>query len=220
MATTVILPKQGQSVETCIITEWYKKIGDKVAAGDLLFSYETDKASFEEEAQVDGVLLDIFYGDGTEVPVLSEVAVIGEPGETVEKPIAFAAPMATAAASAAGPPAEEVAAQTEASPDTPAAGKDGKVRISPRARRMAGDKGISLDGIAGSGPNGRIIVRDIEAIISGAPVQELAPPAAGTTAPAATARWDRRAVRHWPGRSWGKPQRHLHLPRTGFRVDS
>ena len=69
MATTVILPKQGQSVETCIITEWYKKKGDNVAVGDILFSYETDKASFEEEAAVDGILLDVFYDDGDEVPV-------------------------------------------------------------------------------------------------------------------------------------------------------
>ena len=53
MATTVILPRQGQSVETCIITEWFKKKGDKVAIGDVLFSYETDKASFEEEAQAE-----------------------------------------------------------------------------------------------------------------------------------------------------------------------
>lgn len=183
----VILPKQGQSVETCIITEWYKKKGDKVAAGDLLFSYETDKASFEEEAQVDGVLLDVFYGDGDEVPVLSEVAVIGEPGETVEKPIAFAAPAGAATTSAAGGPSGEVAAQTDTPPDTPAVVKNGKTRISPRARRMAGDKGISLDGITGSGPNGRIIVRDIEAIISGVPVEGFTPAAAQVTPGAATA---------------------------------
>ena len=83
MATSVILPKQGQSVETCIITEWYKKKGDKVGKGDLLFAYETDKSSFDEEAQAGGTLLEIYFGEGDEVPVLTEVAVIGEPGEKV-----------------------------------------------------------------------------------------------------------------------------------------
>jgi len=61
MATVVIMPKQGQSVESCIITEWNKKKGDKVTKGEILFSYETDKASFEEEAPVDGILLDLFF---------------------------------------------------------------------------------------------------------------------------------------------------------------
>ncbi len=178
MATTVILPRQGQSVETCIITEWYKKKGDKVAIGDILFSYETDKASFEEEAQVEGILLDIFYGDGDEVPVLAEVAVIGEPGEVVERPLAFGAETGTEAAplSTEAPKASEQAPATD--PAIVAAGPDGKTRISPRARRMAGDKGISTDSIMGSGPNGRIIVRDIEAIIDGGIPPAEAPAAA------------------------------------------
>ena len=60
MATPIIMPRQGQSVETCIITEWYKKKGDRVEVGDVLFSYETDKASFEEEAKEAGTLLEIF----------------------------------------------------------------------------------------------------------------------------------------------------------------
>ncbi|HKL93644.1 MAG TPA: lipoyl domain-containing protein, partial [Bacteroidales bacterium] len=70
MAVVVIMPKQGQSVESCIITEIKKKKGDSVQKGDVLFSYETDKASFEEEAPSDGVILDIFYNEGDEVPVL------------------------------------------------------------------------------------------------------------------------------------------------------
>lgn len=77
------MPRQGQSVETCILTEWYIKKGDKVSAGDLLFAYETDKASFEEVADTDGVLLDIFFNTGDEVTVLTNVAVIGEEGEDV-----------------------------------------------------------------------------------------------------------------------------------------
>ena len=61
MASAVIMPRQGQSVESCILTEWYKSVGDQVSQGDLLFAYETDKASFEEEAQADGILLVRFY---------------------------------------------------------------------------------------------------------------------------------------------------------------
>ena len=81
MALVVILPKQGQSVESCIITEIKKKKGDTVKKGDVLFSYETDKASFEEESPVDGVVLESFYNDGDEVPVLLDMMVIGQPGE-------------------------------------------------------------------------------------------------------------------------------------------
>lgn len=81
MPTPVILPRQGQSVESCIIGKWNKKPGDIVKIGDILFSYETDKATFEEEAKVAGTLLATFFDEGDDVPVLTNVAVIGEPGE-------------------------------------------------------------------------------------------------------------------------------------------
>ena len=64
MATAVMMPRQGQTVESCILTEWYKEVGDSVSKGDLLFAYETDKASFEEESPVDGVLLARFFEEG------------------------------------------------------------------------------------------------------------------------------------------------------------
>ncbi len=83
MATPVIMPRQGQSVESCIIAKWHKKKGDKVNKGDLLFTYETDKASFDEEAPLDGTLLEIFRQEDDDVPVLTNVCVIGEPGEDV-----------------------------------------------------------------------------------------------------------------------------------------
>jgi len=179
MATTVILPKQGQSVETCIITEWFKKKGDNVAIGDLLFSYETDKASFEEESQVEGILLDVFYADGDEVPVLAEVAVIGELGEVVERPLAFAAETGSETApeplEVADPDLIVAGTAGESVKETSTPGTDAKVRISPRARRIASENGIGIDGITGSGPNGRVIVRDIEAIIAGDPPITAAP---------------------------------------------
>jgi pyruvate dehydrogenase E2 component (dihydrolipoamide acetyltransferase) len=189
MATSIILPKQGQSVESCIITEWYKKKGDRVEIGDLLFAYETDKSSFEEEAKVEGMLLEVYYEVGDEVPVLTEVAVIGEPGEEVKGGPAKATepeaaePQVPEAAEpqvpetaaepqvpeAAEPQVPETAAATAASAEQrSSAGADvaetgRKLKISPRAKKMAELEGISVAGISGTGPNGRIIVRDIEA---------------------------------------------------------
>ena len=81
MAVAVIMPRQGNTVESCIITEWKKKPGDAVAVGDILFSYETDKAAFECEAEVAGTLLKVLYEEGDDVPCLENVCVIGQPGE-------------------------------------------------------------------------------------------------------------------------------------------
>ena len=81
MATPVILPRQGQSVETCIITEILVKKGDNVKEGDILFRYETDKAAFEIESPESGTVLDIMVGEGDEVAVLENLMVIGKPGE-------------------------------------------------------------------------------------------------------------------------------------------
>lgn len=157
MATAVIMPKQGQSVETCIITRWFRKKGEQVSTGDILFSYETDKASFDFESPLEGILLDVFFEEGAEVPVLVNVAVIGKPGDETEsfnpaKPVFKSSP------------GSQTAAIASANPDAPKDGQapDKKIRISPRAKRMAEDKGFNYDNLQGSGPNGRIISRDIE----------------------------------------------------------
>ena len=83
MATPIIMPRQGQSVESCIISNWAKKVGDKVAIGDTLFTYETDKATFDEEAKVEGTMLVHFFDEGDDVPCLTNVCVIGNEGEDV-----------------------------------------------------------------------------------------------------------------------------------------
>ena len=85
MAVPVIMPRQGQSVESCIIGKWHKKKGDKVSVGDVLFTYETDKSTFDEESKVAGVMLEIFFEEGDDVPCLTNVCVIGEPGESTEE---------------------------------------------------------------------------------------------------------------------------------------
>ena len=177
MATPVIMPRQGQSVESCILTEWYKEIGDQVSQGDLLFAYETDKAAFEEEAQADGILLARFFEEGDEVPVLVNAAVIGAKGDSIDefRPDGSTSGGVSAAEVAAEAQIEdqaEAAVEDSAPESTPAVetvSKAGAVSgsgaISPRARKLAKEKRVVLEGIAGSGPGGRIIERDVQAEI-------------------------------------------------------
>ncbi len=164
MATPVIMPKQGQSVESCILSVWNKKKGDPVSKGDTLFSYETDKASFEAEAETEGILLETFFTEGDEIPVLTNVAVIGKPGESVEeyRPGQPAADSGSEHKTPDGAKKDEPIF-TELLPVTEHTANEGgrPLKISPRARRMAEEKGVPLNLLRGSGPDGRIIERDI-----------------------------------------------------------
>jgi len=174
MATPVIMPRQGQSVETCIMGEWSKKVGDQVKRGDILFSYETDKASFEEEAKEDGELLAIFYEEGDEVPVLTNVAVIGKKGEHVDelRQGEAAAVSVPASAPAAEPvsPAKEQGFTAQEPVFHPAEAKNpADIKISPRAKVKAGQLGIPYELVEGSGPRGRILAQDIEAAVDTSP---------------------------------------------------
>jgi len=167
MATAVIMPKQGQSVETCIITKWFRKKGDMVLVGDILFSYETDKASFDLESPVEGMLLEIFFGDGAEVPVLVNVAVVGKSGEATDS-FNPEMPDSISARTASETSSFSAAQDTEVPTKVPIVSEDldNKIRISPRAKMMAHEKGVDYNNLSGSGPNGRIIARDIQKRIS------------------------------------------------------
>ena len=180
------MPKQGQSVESCIVTEFKKKVGDKVAVGDVLFSYETDKASFDEDAKVEGTVLACFFNDNDEIPCLTNVMVIGEPGESFSE-------YAPSGASPAAVTAVAEPAEVSEAPATPAAESSATVPVasttstssvtsatviagapvSPRARRLAAEKGVDTAQVAGTGPHGRVIERDIIAA-QGAPKSGLA----------------------------------------------
>ena len=81
MANPILMPKAGITVESCILTEWKVKVGDTVNVGDIMFSYETDKSSFDYQAEVEGEVLAIFCEVGDEVPVLSNVCAVGPHGE-------------------------------------------------------------------------------------------------------------------------------------------
>ncbi|MDD4772481.1 MAG: dihydrolipoamide acetyltransferase family protein [Eubacteriales bacterium] len=162
MATVVIMPRQGQSVESCVITELNIKKGDTVAAGDTLFSYETDKSSFEEKAATDGTILELFADEGDDVPCLDPVLIIGTPGEDISALIAElnrtqAVDVDTAEIEAPKPAA--------AAPAPVAASGDKFFRISPRAKNLAAKTDADLAKAQGTGPGGRIIERDINTLL-------------------------------------------------------
>ncbi len=169
MATALLMPKQGNSVESCIILEWTKKEGDTVKAGETVLEAETDKATIEVEAVCDGTILKIYYEADSEVPVQKIIAVIGEPGEDIssfDAEFGADAPAASAAApvsaGTAAPAAAEPSPAVSAAPAPAVAGASAAGgAVSPRARNLAAGKGIDASALAGTGPRGRVVERDV-----------------------------------------------------------
>ena len=178
MATPIIMPRQGQSVESCILTEWKVKVGDEITEGDVLAVIETDKASFDLESTASGTILELFWEADDDVPVLANVAVVGEEGEDVsefrpsESDSASATPEPSPSGSSqSATPVEQEAAvapgeSAQVQPSTSSVSSSG---VSPRARKLATGKGVDAETIVGSGPGGRVIERDIEAFLAGRP---------------------------------------------------
>ena len=182
-AKAVIMPKAGITVESCIIGEWLKQVGDQVKVGDILFTYETDKASFECESTEEGELLAIFFGEGDEVPCLQNVCAVGPHGEPTDCLKPGAAPEVAEAAA----PVEEAAAPAEAAQ---AAAVEG-APVSPRAAKLAKAHGVDPTLATGTGPNGRIIERDVQKLIAeGVPAPAPAVAAAAAAAPVAEAEYE------------------------------
>lgn len=177
MATVVILPKQGQSVESCIITEIKKKKGDTVNKGEVLFAYETDKASFEEESPIDGVVLESFYNDGDEVPVLLDMMVIGQPGDDYAALLQGGAPVSDSQEPRAKNQDAVLAVETkletrntEHETSNSSNLLNGTTSfVSPRAKNLAANEAIDTSQLAGSGPNGRVIEKDVKAALENRP---------------------------------------------------
>lgn len=175
MASAILMPQLGLTMEEGTVEEWVKHEGDEVKKGDVLLNITTDKLSNEIEAEEDGVLLKIVAQEGEDIPVKGVLGYIGQPGEKV--------PEGDAAAAA---PAEEAAPApaAAAAPAAPAAAPaGGRIKISHLAKKIAEKNGIDYSGLAGSGTNGRIIKKDIEAAIEAAK----AAPAPAAAAPAAPA---------------------------------
>ncbi len=194
MAIPVEMPKMSDTMEEGVLVAWLADEGDAVSAGDVIAQVETDKATMDLEVYDDGVLLKKVIDEGEAVPIGSLIAVLGEAGEDVEELLAKygrGGDGAAAGARQASPAAPEVEAlpsgdgarRPAPSPQPVTAGGDGRVKASPLARKLAGDHGIDLTAIAGSGPQGRIIKRDVEAALS----EEPAAPAPAAPAPAAPA---------------------------------
>jgi pyruvate dehydrogenase E2 component (dihydrolipoamide acetyltransferase) len=174
MAVVVILPKQGQSVESCIITEIKKKKGDTVKKGDVLFAYETDKASFEEESPADGVVLECFYNEGDEVPVLLDMMVIGQPGDDYAGLLQGGAPAAVEAQGIAAPEAvvkaeEPAKVEVVSNQHISTSSHQSSSFVSPRAKNLAEKEALNANELAGSGPKGRVIEKDVLAALENRP---------------------------------------------------
>lgn len=172
MPTKVMVPQKGLSDESCIILEWKKREGDRVEKGEIICEVETNKATFEIEAPASGVLLKILHQQGEEVPVLETIAIIGEPGEEyqhlLEKEVT--------------PKAEEQPESEEKIEKSITDRRQGRkedsekiseVKISPRAQKIALENKLDISQLKGSGPDGRIIERDIiEALSTKAPSEK------------------------------------------------
>jgi pyruvate dehydrogenase E2 component (dihydrolipoamide acetyltransferase) len=172
MAQVVVMPQLGNTVESCLVTSWLVKVGDIVDAATLLCEIETDKSSMEVPAGVSGTVLALLAAEGDDVPVKSPLLVVGEPGEDIEQYLAGAGlpPAAPGEAGEVAEPAPEVPTPASAAaPQLLTAPEKGGAAVSPRARSRAASQGIAADLLAGTGPHGRVIERDVEvAIASGA----------------------------------------------------
>ena len=195
MSTPIQMPALSPTMKEGKITKWLKKEGDKISSGEAVAEVETDKSNLEVEAYEDGYLLKIVVGENESVPVGAPIGYLGEKGEKVEAPVpppkAAPAPAAQApqppkplAAAAKPPPpaasmprpqvgsAQVVPIRREEEPQS----EEGRLRASPLAKRMAEERGLDLNAMQGSGPQGRIIKRDIEAALThGATAPRLGP---------------------------------------------
>jgi pyruvate dehydrogenase E2 component (dihydrolipoamide acetyltransferase) len=173
MATKVVMEALSPTMEEGRLVEWKKQEGDAVQTGDVLAEVETDKAVMELVARAAGTLIKQAVAAGTTVPVASTVAWIGTAGEPV--PGGEAAPAAPSAPPPAAPSSSQPAATAPTAPAAPSPSAPpapvpapaapiagARVKASPLAKRIAADRGLDLNGVAGSGPEGRIVKRDVE----------------------------------------------------------
>lgn len=171
MAEVIYMPKLSDTMTEGVVAEWTKKVGDKVSNGEVLAEIETDKATMEFESFYDGVLLHIGVEKGKAAPVNAVLAIIGKEGEDISALLA-GAPVAEAPKEATPSPAPvqetkpvpaPVAAAPVSSPAAvPAANANGRVFASPLAKKIAEEKGIDINAVAGTGESGRIVKRDVD----------------------------------------------------------
>ena len=162
MAETINMPKLGFDMAEGLLVRWVKQVGENINKGDVLAEIETDKATVEVESSVSGVVLQLIVDQGTMVPVNAPIAVVGAAGEKVDAPTSSKVegqksvddkPVAQSAPTVA--PASQAVASADGAP----------VKASPLAKKIARDQKVDLSNVKGTGPGGRIVRKDIEALI-------------------------------------------------------
>jgi len=185
MATEVVLPRLGLTQEEGTILRWLKPEGSRVGKGEPLFEVMTDKATLEVEAPASGVVLKILVAEGGTVPVATPIALIGEPGDAVTD-VPAPAPLP----SSGGPPRTEAAAAAGAAvagDAPPGRAPEGRIRISPRARALVDSQRIDVRRLVGTGPDGRIIERDVQEAVAARAAGAVQPAGVDADATAASA---------------------------------
>jgi pyruvate dehydrogenase E2 component (dihydrolipoamide acetyltransferase) len=172
VAVDITLPRLGQGMESGTIVRWLKQEGDRVEKGEALYELDTEKVTQEVEADASGVLLKILAGEGEEIEVGKQIAVIGEEGEEVSAESPEAAEGERQEEGSPGPAREEERERgreastdeqaTEIKEPQPATTNGGRVKASPLARRIARERGIELSSLTGTGPEGRVVAEDVE----------------------------------------------------------
>jgi len=168
MAEVITMPKLGFDMAEGTLVRWLKAEGDPVAKGEVLAEIETDKATVEVESTHSGIIHRLLVEAGAVVPVGTPIAIIGEPGEKVEEMVTEPAVGTTAPGRPSTEPGREEVAPAvavEGATGVGVAPQEGRVRASPLARRMAQEFGVDLRQVTGSGPGGRIVKKDIEAVL-------------------------------------------------------
>jgi pyruvate dehydrogenase E2 component (dihydrolipoamide acetyltransferase) len=161
VAVEVVIPMLGITVERGKIVEWLKKEGDQVEKGEIIFIVEVEKATTEVESPASGILAKILIPVGLEVPILSVAAVITAPGEAIPEKFLEARPVAAVAGGPQDAVSEATPPEIPAAPPAPPAG----LKVMPAARRLAKDRGVDLAGVRGTGPDGVILLKDVEAAL-------------------------------------------------------
>ena len=184
MATELKVPKLGMDMEEANILRWIVEEGAEVEKGEPVLEIDTDKVSYEVEANADGVIQGLRGEEGETVPVGAILAYIAAPGEDFEVPQETPGTTNGAAQSAESPQPEEAPAATESPEELHRNGRRG-VRASPAARKAAASRGIPIEGIAGSGPGGRVYLSDVLAAGRGTPAETADGPATDVGEPAA-----------------------------------
>ncbi len=228
MANIIDMPKLSDTMSVGTLVKWLKKEGDAVKSGDMLAEVETDKATMELESFFDGTLLKIFAPAGSQIAIGAPLCAVGQPGEQVDAPAGAPAPKAAAPAPAAPaaapapaapaptpvvPPPAPVAAPAPApAPVAAAPAPEGRVKISPLAKKIAAQNNLNVAGLAGTGPHGRIVKADVLAAVANPALLQ-----AKSAAPAAAAKSGAAFTGGTPSRT-GPLQEDRTVPATNMRA--